>query len=1073
MVQKTQIIYKPSDITHVLEKVHKDPDYARARSKVVQIYVSRFLAGEIKDMLKTIRESCPDFEISGYSLYGNGPLNSKKFVKLSFCYFFESDVRSVECELICDHESRAIEKIRSELGKTPDIKGVQVIANSYEMNFTRILEEISRGYEDVVFFGGIANVNVMDSLNNGDGGMTLSEYRDLADKICEKIDSDNESWMDCVVPYIVGKTLIKRGMILLIYSGENLHFHAKSVLGWKPIGKCMAASVTESEKDGLVRVKEIGGMKASEVYEHYLGVKQNSFFVDNVCEFPLMLERSGYAIARVPMGFDQDGTLLFFGSIKDGEKLRFSYGNKEEMLHETALASVDMYEFCPQGLILTICADRPMFLKEDAPKEVEFFKEVNPNLIHGHGGCEILRYKGKGGVLNCVLAAVGMREGPRPSCCGSCTVKIPEYKINQNNIPLEGRFATFLEVMTGELAEMAIKAKAANKAKSAFLSNMSHEIRTPINAILGMDEMILRESSDPSTLEYAENIRTAGTSLLGLVNDILDFSKIEAGKMDIIPVDYEFASLLNDLVNMIQKRADDKGLSLTVDIDTNIPHLLYGDEIRVKQAVTNILTNAVKYTKEGGVTLRVKYLGTDGENVDLRFSVIDTGIGIKKEDIGKLYSAFERIEERRNRTIEGTGLGMNITRQLLSLMGSELEVESEYGKGSEFSFNIRQKVVKWEPIGDFNEALKRYTEGRSKYKERFVAPEAQVLVVDDTQMNLTVIRGLLKQTKVQIDTAVSGAECLEKVRKKRYDLIFLDHRMPGMDGIETLAAMREMKDNKSEGVPVISLTANAVSGAREEYIKAGFNDYITKPIDPAKLEEMMAAYLPKEKLICSGEASGNADEKANKLDSDRNDEVKPLSSLEKIEGLDVKQGIMHCGSEEGLLEAVEVYAESAAENAAEIGAYYKDRNWKDYTVKVHALKSMSRVIGAAELGEMAAGLEAAGDRGDEAKIDAETEELLNKYESLVRDISTVLGLNGKGESDSEANEFLPMISEGELSDAYEAIKEIASSYDYDSIVMVMDSLAGYRIPDTEKKKISELKAAIAKPDWEMIQRIAG
>ncbi|MCR4817957.1 MAG: hypothetical protein K5841_03245, partial [Fretibacterium sp.] len=298
-------------------------------------------------------------------------------------------------------------------------------------------------------------------------------------------------------------------------------------------------------------------------------------------------------------------------------------------------------------------------------------------------------------------------------------------------------------------------AATANRAKSAFLSNMSHEIRTPINAVLGMNEMILRESDEENIIEYSENIRTAGNTLLGLVNDILDFSRIESGKMEIVPVDYELSSLINDLVNMIQARADKKGLLLRLDFDENTPKLLNGDDVRIKQVVTNLLTNAVKYTEKGSVTLHIGYerIPDDPKGVLLDFSVSDTGIGIKPEDIEKLFSQFERIEEKRNRNIEGTGLGMNITKSLLEMMGTSLKVDSVYGKGSTFSFRLRQKVVKWEKMGNYKAARSLSLSERKKDREKFTAPDAVVLMVDDTPMNLTVFKNLLKRTLMQVDTA--------------------------------------------------------------------------------------------------------------------------------------------------------------------------------------------------------------------------------------------------------------------------------------------------------------------------------
>ena len=398
------------------------------------------------------------------------------------------------------------------------------------------------------------------------------------------------------------------------------------------------------------------------------------------------------------------------------------------------------------------------------------------------------------------------------------------------------------------LIDMSERAVAASEAKSAFLSNMSHEIRTPINAVLGMNEMILRECEDDSIISYSQNIKSAGNSLLALINDILDFSKIESGKMEIIPVDYDFVSLLNDLVNMIKMRIEAKGLELILNIDPDIPRSLYGDEVRVKQIITNILTNAAKYTDKGSVTLSVTYDKRLKVNdcLILMVSVKDTGIGIKKEDLPKLFGEFERVDQKRNRNIEGTGLGMSITKNLLSMMGSTLDVESEYGKGSEFSFKIVQTVRKWDPIGDYKVAIKSFSAEKNKYVPKFTASLAHILVVDDTFVNLMVFKGLLTKTEVKIDTADNGRRAIELAQEKKYDIIFLDHMMPDKDGIETLKEIRAKASGPNVDTPAICLTANAVSGAKEFYMEAGFNDYLTKPIDSERLEEMIYHYLPKE-----------------------------------------------------------------------------------------------------------------------------------------------------------------------------------------------------------------------------------
>ncbi|MDD6039291.1 MAG: ATP-binding protein, partial [bacterium] len=366
--------------------------------------------------------------------------------------------------------------------------------------------------------------------------------------------------------------------------------------------------------------------------------------------------------------------------------------------------------------------------------------------------------------------------------------------------------------------------QAANHAKSDFLANMSHEIRTPINAILGMNEIILREEKDKNILAYAKDIRNASNTLLALINDILDFSKIESGKLEIIPVRYELSSIVHDCYSMIQMRAKEKNLKLVMDIDPALPSVLFGDEIRVRQATTNILTNAVKYTKSGSVTMKVRGQKKNGNEFLLQISVIDTGMGIREENKEALFDAFKRVDEKRNRSIEGTGLGLAITKQIVDLMNGEIGVESEYGKGSTFTISLPQLILDETPMGDFS---KHYSENDNKdqYRESFHAPDAKILVVYDVQMNLTVVERLLARTMIQIDTVLSGEACLEAAQSKKYDLIFMDQMMPGMDGVETFAKLRS-SDGVNAGTPVIILTANAIQGAREGYLVIGFSDYL-------------------------------------------------------------------------------------------------------------------------------------------------------------------------------------------------------------------------------------------------------
>lgn len=385
-----------------------------------------------------------------------------------------------------------------------------------------------------------------------------------------------------------------------------------------------------------------------------------------------------------------------------------------------------------------------------------------------------------------------------------------------------------------------------NMAKTVFISNMSHEIRTPINAVLGMDEMILREAKDETILSYAQDIKNAGKMLLSIINDILDFSKIEVGKMEIIPVEYQPATLIKDIYNLISVKLNEKKLDFKLEIDESIPVTLLGDELRIKQVIINILTNAVKYTEKGGVTFSVKQTKKQEGQIGLAIKISDTGIGMKQDEMKNLFSAFERLDEQRNRNIEGTGLGMSIVVRLLEQMDSKLEVESVYGEGSTFSFVLPQQVVDPAPIGKYGVTKKQHAEQDSQ-NHILYAPKAKILAIDDTRTNLVVVKGLLKRTGIQLDCALNGKECLKMITEKDYDLLLLDHLMPEMDGIETLGHIRNM-GGKFETLPVIALTANVMTGARERYINAGFTDFLEKPIVASKLDEALFTYLPPETL---------------------------------------------------------------------------------------------------------------------------------------------------------------------------------------------------------------------------------
>ncbi len=525
-----------------------------------------------------------------------------------------------------------------------------------------------------------------------------------------------------------------------------------------------------------------------------------------------------------------------------------------------------------------------------------------------------------------------------------------------------------------KLVDISEKAVAANEAKSAFLSNMSHEIRTPINAVLGMNEMVLRECTDKNIITYSQNIKSAGNSLLGLINDILDFSKIESGKMEIIPVDYDLASVINDLVNMIRIRAEAKNLQLKLDFDRRIPEQLHGDDVRIKQVITNILTNAVKYTEEGSVTFSIGYTKMEDkdDSILLNVSVTDTGMGIKEEDLNKLFAEFERIEEEKNRSVEGTGLGMSITKSLLSMMGSSLKVKSEYGKGSTFSFSLEQQVVRWEPIGDYRTAYEQYAKTQKAYKQSFTAPDARVLLVDDNNMNLLVFTGLLKKTEVKIDTALSGDDGIALALKNKYDIIFLDHMMPNKDGVETLKELQAEKININKDTPVICLTANAISGAREYYVEMGFDDYLTKPIDSKKLEEMICTYLPSSKLHSP---------EGIEVPRSQSSEILPDFVYHIVE-LDTMAGLKQCSTERIYRKALESYAQTIEDKIATTENYRSSDDLSDVMINISAIKYSAEMIGAQWIRKMAEDIEKTGADLSSEELDVKMNELFERCRGL-------------------------------------------------------------------------------------------
>ena len=522
------------------------------------------------------------------------------------------------------------------------------------------------------------------------------------------------------------------------------------------------------------------------------------------------------------------------------------------------------------------------------------------------------------------------------------------------------------------------EAEAANMAKSSFLANMSHEIRTPINAILGMNEMILREEKDPAIRGYAGNIQASGNSLLSIVSDVLDISKIESGKLEIIPVDYEVNSLISDCCNMAAGRAKAKELELLVECADNVPMKLCGDETHIRQIIMNLLTNAVKYTEKGTVKLIVSGRFTDGGFV-LKVDVSDTGIGIAEENLPQLFTQFQRFDLQRNRNIEGTGLGLSIVKRLCDLMSGTITARSVMGSGSTFTVELPQKVVDSTPCGGVN--LNYSAGAEHEYHHSFEAPEAKILAVDDLPVNLLVIANLLKETRIKIDTAGSGRECMDKCSQQKYDLILMDHMMPEMDGVLTFEKLHGDKSSPNFETPVIMLTANALAGMREQYMDVGFADYVSKPVRGAKLEEAIRRNLP-ESLIkpaspeipaeaVSTEPSGFAD------------------ICGAVPELNVNAALQYCcGSAELLNDLLHDFTEN--DHFSDLKAAFEEKRWEDYRRHAHSLKSTSLMIGLTGLSERARASELALKGGCTEFAELNHDSLIEEYSALLGKIKDYL-----------------------------------------------------------------------------------
>ena len=603
-----------------------------------------------------------------------------------------------------------------------------------------------------------------------------------------------------------------------------------------------------------------------------------------------------------------------------------------------------------------------------------------------------------------------------------------------------------LEQKNVELQEAILATERANAARDIFLSNMSHELRTPINTILGLNELIIRESQDEAIKEYAFDIRQAGNILLALVSDILDFSKLEAGQMNVMDGIYDISSLLNDLINGISLQLRKKKLDLELDIAKDIPYKLFGDEIHIRQIIGNLLSNAVKFTQKGKVTLRLAWKKVSEDEIELDLSVLDTGIGIKEKDMEKLFGVFQRMDSTVRSKEERTGLGLAITNRLVEMMGGRLEVDSTYGKGSSFSFKVVQKVVDTEPLGDFEKQYNESLRSSENYNQKFIAPLGRILIVDDNAMNLAVAQGLLKQTRLQVDVAASGEECLELLKRKTYHLICLDHMMPVMDGVQTLHAIR-------------ALTANAVAGAREFYLQEGFQDYLTKPIDADKFENMLIEYLPDNVVYLTQGQS--MDREYEKQDAELALDIR--ESQLYIIGFNIRNGLKYMGGDKALYSKVlHDFHMILQEKEEALRNFLKKGDMPGYAIIVHSLKGNARNLGADGLADEAFELEKMSKAGRLEDVEVRSPILFNMMKNMKNGLKAYLDSEEKKEEaiNLPAKEESRAVTEDEWKKALRELADRLDDFDGDSVNAKIEELKKYDRPESDKKMLRLCEKAV-------------
>ena len=635
-----------------------------------------------------------------------------------------------------------------------------------------------------------------------------------------------------------------------------------------------------------------------------------------------------------------------------------------------------------------------------------------------------------------------------------------EETVLKDNELIQGYMMTIVDVtkiieQNHLMKRLVLQTEDANRAKTNFVSNMSHEIRTPMNSIVGITEILLRSQHSPKEQEYLLNIQSSGRVLLTIINDVLDCSKMEAGKMQLFDEPYDTCSLFHDLRISMDNRIGHSGLELIYDIDQDIPCKLKGDMGRIRQVIINLVNNAIKYTEKGSVRFSVHVRQKNTDKVMLYYEVADTGIGIRKEDQKILFDAFQRVEMDRNRYVEGTGLGLTISQNLVNMMGGVIEVESEYGKGSRFFFTIEQTIIDPTPVSAVNYNGQKDNVTEKEAECLFIAPEAHILLVDDNELNLVVAKELLKPLRMQIDTAENGLQAVKMVRGSQYDLVLMDHMMPVMDGIEAAKVIRALPEDKYQKLPIIALTANAMVDARKEFLNAGMNGFVAKPIDFTRICNQLKLWLPKDLV------RDVPKEEAKKLLADDLSDCE-IQPEDPQMGFSFEEGVNHCGSKAALMKTIRIFYRTIDSKADKIEQCLKEGLISDYVVEVHALKSSALLIGAVPLSEAAKELEGYGKQGKTELLEEKTPDLLAMY----RDFKDIL----KPYADKE-EAARQEASNGEWCQALQQIHQCIEQFDLDGVDRIMEKLEEYQIPECIRESMDQLRVYVADVSMEEIMEL--